>query len=191
MGSFQIGKVVLKSLFKKPATLMYPAVPREFTDRTRGHVEINVDECLVCGMCAKRCPAGALKVDRAERTWSIERMACIQCAACVDTCPKKCLTMEHKYFEPQTEKVVDCYTVPEKEKPAAAPKAEGAAPAASGEDGLKNNQDLCVFCGLCAKTCPMGAITVDRATKSWTVDKDTCVQCGACTEKCPKKCLSL
>ena len=66
----------------------------------------------------------------------------------------------------------------------------GAAPAAGG-DGLTCNTDECVYCGLCAKTCPVEALTVDRAEKKWEVDKDTCVQCGACVDKCPKKCLSL
>jgi len=191
MGSFKIGKVVLKSLFKKPATLMYPVVPREFQERTRGHVEMDIDSCILCGICSKRCPAGAITVDRAAKKWSIERMSCVQCSACVDSCPKKSLSMANKYFEPGTAKVVDTFDIPVKEKPAA-PAASASAPAAaSGEDGLKNNTELCIYCGLCAKNCPSEALTVVRAEKQWSVDKDACVQCGLCVDKCPKKCLSL
>ncbi|MBR0113593.1 MAG: 4Fe-4S binding protein, partial [Firmicutes bacterium] len=39
--------------------------------------------------------------------------------------------------------------------------------------------------------CPVGAITVDRATKSWSIDREKCVQCGLCIKSCPKKTLSM
>ena len=195
MGAFKITKVLMKSLFNKPATLMYPVVPRQWQERTRGHIEMDESKCILCGICAKRCPADAITVDRAGRTWSIERMACIQCSACADNCPKKCLTMKPEYTTPGAEKVHDTYSIPEAPKPApkpaAAPAGGEAAAAAPAEDGLHCDTANCVFCGLCARTCPMGALTVDRAEKKWEVDRDTCVSCGACVDKCPKKCLSL
>ena len=188
MATFKISKLLFKSLFKKPATLMYPVVPREWTPVTRGHVEMDVDSCIACGICQKKCPANAITVDREARTWEIQRMQCIQCNSCVENCPKKCLTMKPEYTTPNTEKVIDKFQLP-----AAAPKAPaagGAAPAGGG-DGLKNDLDACVLCGLCAKNCPCGAITVDRASKSWTVDEGACAKCGLCVEKCPKKSLTL
>ena len=45
----------------------------------------------------------------------------------------------------------------------------------------------CVYCTLCAKKCPAGAITVDRKEKTWKLDEDKCVACGTCAEACPKK----
>ena len=191
MATFKIGKVVLGSLFKKPATRMYPVVAREWQDRTRGHVEIDVTSCITCGICQRKCPANAITVSRDARTWEIQRMQCVQCGACVDNCPKKCLTMKPEYTAPGGEKVIDTFNIPEAPKPAApaAPAADGdaAAPAAGG--GLKCDTDSCVFCGLCARNCPCSASTVNRDEKQWTVDKSACVQCGLCVEKCPKKCL--
>lgn len=184
MATFKIGKVVLKSLFKKPATLMYPVVPREWQERTRGHVGINESDCIVCGICAKKCPANAITVDRKKRTWSIQRMQCIQCNSCVEACPKTCLTMENQYTEPGPEKVVDTFEIPKQEK-AAAGASDG------GSKKLSCNLEDCVYCGLCAKNCPCDALTVDRKEKVWKVDEATCVSCGACLEKCPKKCLTL
>ena len=185
MATFRISKYILKRLFKKPATLMYPVVPREFQERTRGQVTIDVDNCIACGICDKKCPANAIKVDRKTRTWTIERMQCIQCAHCVMVCPKKCLGMDGQYTTPDTTKTVHTFNIPEQKKPAAA----GAATSGNGE--LKCDLETCVYCTLCAKQCPVGAITVDRAEKVWKVDKDACTQCGVCVEKCPKKCLSL
>ena len=179
-GFFKFGKTILRSAFKKPATLMYPVVPREWQERTRGHIGIIVEDCIGCGMCARACPTNAIDVDKKGGTWTIQRMQCIQCGACVDNCPKTCLTMENLYTLPNTEKVVDTFEIPTKKEAAAT----------AGGDGDLVCSDTCVFCGLCAKACPADAITVDRKAKSWEVDKDACVKCGACIDKCPKQSLS-
>ena len=44
----------------------------------------------------------------------------------------------------------------------------------------------CVYCTLCARNCPAGALTVDRKEKTWTLDEDLCVACGTCQNTCPK-----
>ena len=49
--------------------------------------------------------------------------------------------------------------------------------------------DACINCGVCAGECPVGAITVDRAEKSWSIDHETCIKCGACITGCPTGCL--
>ncbi len=110
----------MRSLFKKPATLMYPVIPREWQERTRGHIENQINDCIFCGICQKKCPTNAIVVDRAKRSWEIARMQCIQCSCCVEVCPKKCLTNENTYTTPSTEKIVDTYVGPAPEpKPAA------------------------------------------------------------------------
>ena len=79
-------------------------------------------------------------------------------------------------------------------KPAAeAPAAPAEAPAAEvrpRDDGKPvSDPAKCVYCTLCARKCPAGAIEVDRANKTWKLDDEKCVACGTCAEACPKKCI--
>ncbi len=110
MSVMYFSKNAIKNLTHKPATLMYPNKKRAFFERTRGHVEIRIADCIFCGICQKRCPSNAIRVERAGKLWQIERMNCIQCGACVDNCPKKCLGMKNDYTAPDMAKKTDAYS---------------------------------------------------------------------------------
>lgn len=49
----------------------------------------------------------------------------------------------------------------------------------------------CIYCGICSKKCPTGAIAVSRPERSWEIDRLRCITCNYCVESCPKKCLSM
>jgi len=94
--------------------------------------------------------------------------------------------------KPETEKTTPA--APAESAPAVKAEPEkAAAPAAAiqpRDDGKPvSDPSKCVYCGICAKKCPMQAITVDRASKTWTLDEDACIACGTCAECCPKKCI--
>lgn len=117
--------LALKNLFSKPVTRNYPAQTPVFPERSRGSVQVDIDKCIFCGSCQRRCPSSAITVDRAARTWSIDRMGCVQCENCVNTCPKKCLHMDVHYTEPEFTKVTDTVQgpppAPKPEKPELTP----------------------------------------------------------------------
>jgi len=46
--------------------------------------------------------------------------------------------------------------------------------------------DKCKKCGICAKNCPVGAIS-GKVKEHFEINQDKCVKCGACMEKCPFK----
>ena len=110
MHIFRLAGTVLKSLSIRPATRRYPFVARIYTPRTRGHIDVDIDACIYCGICERRCPTQAISVDKLGHTWSIERLRCIQCGSCVELCPKKCLFMADSYTAPSAGSVYDSFT---------------------------------------------------------------------------------
>lgn len=124
MGSFKLGGMTLSSLFKKPETLLYPVQKKEPPKGLKGTVLIDVDACILCGICGKTCPTGAIQIAKPDRSWSIDHFRCIQCGSCIRACPKGALSMFPHYTSPAKTKHVDSFTVPEREKPAKAARAE-------------------------------------------------------------------
>lgn len=114
MTFMKMGGRLISNLFGKPATEAYPEAPREYPGASRGHLEFDPSDCILCDICGRRCPADAIRADKASRTVSVQRMRCIQCSYCVESCPKHCLTMVPEYTAPDVSKVVDTYRVPEK-----------------------------------------------------------------------------
>jgi ech hydrogenase subunit F len=118
MAHMTIGKVIARSALSKYATRLYPFEKRPAYAATRGHIENDIDLCTLCSLCQKKCPTHAITVNRAEKTWSIDRMKCIQCSACVDACPKKSLSMQNTYAPAAATKEI--FVMKQESKPAAA-----------------------------------------------------------------------
>lgn len=113
MGGFKLGKMTLRSLFEKPETVRYPFEEPEHPAALRGKVAFCNDDCIYCGICEKRCPTGAIKVDKKEGTWSIDHFKCIQCDTCARECPKGCISMEPVLVHPSKEKSIETFKKPE------------------------------------------------------------------------------
>ena len=109
MAFMKFAGYVLEKMTKKPATSGYPFTKKEYPDKTRGHIAIALDSCIFCGICSRKCPTGAITVDKNEKAWSIDRLRCIQCNCCTEVCPKKCLAMEKDYTSPSQGQVKDVF----------------------------------------------------------------------------------
>jgi len=72
----------------------------------RGYIEaegivadIDLTECNSCGLCFKRCPYSAIKLDE-EKLPHVIKALCKGCGLCAADCPKECISIVH-YSEEQ------------------------------------------------------------------------------------------
>lgn len=166
-------------------------------DRAAKTWEINRDLCIRCGLCVNNCPRKALSLGPVDENTPTTASA----AKAAPAAPTLKVTPA-----PENPSAAPAPTAPLPEKAAPAP--EKAAPASAAAAPVSQPAGLfpaasydwdygislgpdCIYCGLCARKCPMEAITVDRTSKSWKIDREKCVWCGICAAGCPKKTLSL
>lgn len=87
---------------KDTATLEYPEVKRNYSERWRGlHRLMRRDDgtvrCVACMMCSTNCPANCISIDAAQHedptiekypvTFEIDLLKCIFCGYCAEACP--------------------------------------------------------------------------------------------------------
>jgi len=104
MSYFEMSQLVLKWALTKPPTTRYPFEPRHALAGSRGRLTFNKETCVYCTVCAKKCPTGALAVNRAKKEWAIDRLLCIACGYCVESCPKKSLELAGDHAAPAVTK---------------------------------------------------------------------------------------
>lgn len=106
--------ITIKHFLKKPVTIRYPEVKREFSENFRGMHSLKRDEngaerCTACGLCALSCPAEAITMTAAERkkgeeglyreekyaaVYEINMLRCIFCGLCEEACPKEAIYLD-------------------------------------------------------------------------------------------------
>ena len=109
MAYLEMSKLALKWAFKKPATSRYPFEPRLPFAGSRGRLVFTKDNCVYCTVCAKKCPTGALKVDRAQKKFILDRLRCISCGYCAELCPKDSLALSTGHGVPAITRDSECY----------------------------------------------------------------------------------
>ena len=97
-------KDVFESFFKKPATLGYPLVKVDTSDRYRGKLFYNPAACTGCALCIKDCPSNAIELitlDRAAKRFVLKYHMdrCVYCGQCVANCKFKCMGMSSQDWE--------------------------------------------------------------------------------------------
>ena len=73
--------------------------PKEQIDLSfvAGKQSIDSSKCTFCGVCAARCPSGAIKMDAARGEIGIDLDECIFCSLCGDLCPSGAITQTREY----------------------------------------------------------------------------------------------
>jgi formate hydrogenlyase subunit 6/NADH:ubiquinone oxidoreductase subunit I len=110
MPYFQMSRLAIKWALTKPPTTQYPFAARNAIAGSRGQLVFTRENCVYCTACAKKCPTGALKVERAQKRFVLERLRCISCGCCVEICPKNSLSLSTGHGSPVTTKAGETYS---------------------------------------------------------------------------------
>ena len=116
---FTMTQNVLRNLFTRKATRLYPYEVRKSFSGYRGQLEVNIDDCIFCGMCARKCPCQCIAVDIQTGKWECDAFACVYCGICSDSCPTDALFFSDEHRKPVEERfTIDLTGEPPKKKKA-------------------------------------------------------------------------
>lgn len=96
-------------------TLQYPRESFPVPDNGRYRLHNEIDDCIVCDLCAKICPVNCIEIEPVKSTeeigkasdgttkriyaakFDIDMAKCCYCGLCTTVCPTECLTMTKTY----------------------------------------------------------------------------------------------
>jgi formate hydrogenlyase subunit 6/NADH:ubiquinone oxidoreductase subunit I len=126
---WEAAKTILKQLFRKPATNIFPAKyapestlsfldmvarqevklhpPVAIPPKFRGKIAYDRENCSGCQQCYKVCPTRAIEWLPEEKKIKIFISRCCFCAQCVDVCPVHTLAMTEEFLLANYDKYAD------------------------------------------------------------------------------------
>jgi NADH-quinone oxidoreductase subunit I len=111
--------VTWRAMTRRSVTAHYPDALPELPPRSRGVIALMEENCTVCMLCARECPAWCIYIDSHKETvppaapggrersrnmldrFAIDFSLCMYCSICVEVCPFDALfwTPEFEYAE--------------------------------------------------------------------------------------------
>jgi len=178
-----------KHLFRRPVTVQYPFEKFRLGPNYRGVPAVDFDACTSCERCTLVCPnkCTIMVEHKGKKVPNLYAGRCMFCYLCVEVCPTgartntpvyelAAYTREATLYDPETLIAL----VKEEYRRKLLPNVPVV------------DQEVCVNCLLCKKTCPVNAISnIDTGKmRVITLDYDTCTFCGRCIDVCPPQALS-
>ncbi|MDB5010310.1 MAG: 4Fe-4S dicluster protein [Mucilaginibacter sp.] len=96
-------------------TIQYPAQKLPIPEVGRYQLDVEIDDCIVCDLCAKICPVDCIDIESIKATeaigqtsdgttkrlyaakFDIDMAKCMYCGLCTIVCPTECITMTNLY----------------------------------------------------------------------------------------------
>ena len=69
--------VTLRTMFKPAVTVQYPHVKEAPPTRARGVIALKEENCTVCMLCARECPAWCIYIDSHKETTPATTEGCL------------------------------------------------------------------------------------------------------------------
>ena len=96
-------------------TIQYPKQQLPVPEVGRYQLEVEIDDCIVCDLCAKICPVNCIDIESIKATeiigqtsdgskkmlyaakFDIDMAKCMYCGLCTIVCPTECIVMTNQY----------------------------------------------------------------------------------------------
>lgn len=90
---------LLRHVFRKPLTVLYPFQTRRPAKGLRGRPQIDMTKCIGCGICARGCPGFAIEMKGKghDAEFRIHLDRCLFCGQCAESCPKEAIQLTTEY----------------------------------------------------------------------------------------------
>ncbi|MBK0378243.1 4Fe-4S dicluster domain-containing protein [Mucilaginibacter segetis] len=97
-------------------TIQYPKQQLPVPEVGRYQLDVEIDDCIVCDLCAKICPVSCIDIESIKSTegsigetsdgskkllyaakFDIDMAKCMYCGLCTIVCPTECIVMTNQY----------------------------------------------------------------------------------------------
>jgi NADH-quinone oxidoreductase subunit I len=96
-------------------TIQYPHQQMPVPEVGRYQLDVEMEDCIVCDLCAKICPVDCIEIESIKATgpigqtsdgttkrlyaakFDIDMAKCMYCGLCTVVCPTECITMTNSY----------------------------------------------------------------------------------------------